>query len=187
MREAAVHERTGCVILTYQGERAQVLSAIGGFTWAEAERVVTLPEHSTRALNRSFQEKLAGKVLGKAACTLFLPAPLRAAQVIRHMIPFLRKGLHCLRQRRIKVELLDALSIGISACRRDFGTAGAVMFLLELGELLEDWTRKKSVADLAESLRCMSTAFGCKHRPARSLPPLRRSVRATGWSSVQAV
>ena len=68
------------------------------------------------------------------------------------MIPFLRKGLHCLRQRRIKVELLDALSIGISACRRDFGTAGAVMFLLELGELLEDWTRKKSVADLAESL-----------------------------------
>ena len=92
--EAAVHERTGCVILTYQGERAQVLSAIGGFTWAEAERVVTLPEHSTRALNRSFQEKLVGKVLGKAACTLFLPAPLRAAQVIRHMIPFLRKGLH---------------------------------------------------------------------------------------------
>ena len=150
--EAAVHERTGCVILTYQGDRAQVLSAIGGFTWAEAERVVTLPEHSTRALNRSFQEKLVGKVLGKAACTLFLPAPLRAAQVIRHMIPFLRKGLHCLRQRRIKVELLDALSIGISACRRDFGTAGAVMFLLELGELLEDWTRKKSVADLAESL-----------------------------------
>ena len=152
VREAAVHERTGCVILNYQGERAQVLSAIGGLTWAEAERVVTLPEHSTRALNRSFQEKLAGKVLGKAACTLFLPAPLRAAQVIRHMIPFLRKGLHCLRQRRIKVELLDALSIGISACRRDFGTAGAVMFLLELGELLEDWTRKKSVADLAESL-----------------------------------
>ena len=152
VREAAVHERTGCVILTYQGDRAQVLSAIGGFTWAEAERVVTLPEHSTRELNRSFQEKLAGKVLGKAACTLFLPAPLRAAQVIRHMIPFLRKGLHCLRQRRIKVELLDALSIGISACRRDFGTAGAVMFLLELGELLEDWTRKKSVADLAESL-----------------------------------
>ncbi|MFQ7241540.1 heavy metal translocating P-type ATPase [Agathobaculum sp.] len=150
--EAAVHERTGCVILTYQGDRAQVLSAIGRFTWAEAERVVTLPEHSTRVLNRSFQEKLAGKVLGKAACTLFLPAPLRAAQVIRHMIPFLRKGLHCLRQRRIKVELLDALSIGISACRRDFGTAGAVMFLLELGELLEDWTRKKSVADLAESL-----------------------------------
>ena len=68
------------------------------------------------------------------------------------MIPFLHKGLRCLGRRRVKVELLDALSIGISACRRDFGTAGTVMFLLEIGELLEDWTRKKSVADLAESL-----------------------------------
>ena len=66
--------------------------------------------------------------------------------------PFVRRGLRCLLRRRIKVELLDALSIGISACRRDFGTAGTVMFLLEIGELLEDWTRKKSVADLAESL-----------------------------------
>lgn len=68
------------------------------------------------------------------------------------MIPFLSKGLRCLGRRRIKVELLDALSIGISVFRRDFGTAGTVMFLLEIGELLEDWTRKKSVADLAESL-----------------------------------
>ena len=69
------------------------------------------------------------------------------------MIPFVRRGLRCLLRRRIKVELLDALSISISACRRDFGTAGMVMFLLEVGELLEEWTRKKSVADLA---RCMS-------------------------------
>ena len=68
------------------------------------------------------------------------------------MAPFLRKGLRCLGRRKIKVELLDALSIGISVGRRDFGTAGMVMFLLEIGELLEDWTRKKSVADLAESL-----------------------------------
>ena len=88
----------------------------------------------------------------KGASALFFPTPLRVARVIWHMIPFLHKGLCCLGRRRIKVELLDALSIGISACRRDFGTAGTVMFLLEIGELLEDWTRKKSVADLAESL-----------------------------------
>ena len=68
------------------------------------------------------------------------------------MIPFVRRGLRCLLRRRIKVELLDALSISISACRRDFGTAGMVMFLLEVGELLEEWTRKKSVADLARSM-----------------------------------
>ncbi|SCH15368.1 Copper-exporting P-type ATPase A [uncultured Clostridium sp.] len=150
-REAVVHERTGCVIVTYTGNREAVLSALGAFTWAGAESSVTLPDHSTRALNREFQEKLVGKVAMKTAATLFLPAPLRIARVVWHMIPFLRRGLRCL-GRRIKVELLDALSIGISVCRRDFDTAGTVMFLLEIGELLEDWTRKKSVADLAESL-----------------------------------
>lgn len=151
-REAVVHERTGCVIVTYAGDRETVLSAIGGFTWADAESSVTLPGHSTRELNREFQEKLVGKVLMKGAAALFLPAPLRIARVVWHMVPFLHKGLRCLGRRKIKVELLDALSIGISVGRRDFGTAGMVMFLLEIGELLEDWTRKKSVADLAESL-----------------------------------
>ena len=151
-KEAVVHERTGCVIVTYTGERETVLAAVGGFTWAGAEETVPLPSHSTRALNREFQEKLAGKVLMKGAAALFLPAPLRIARVVWHMVPFLRKGLRCLGRRKIKVELLDALSIGISVGRRDFGTAGMVMFLLEIGELLEDWTRKKSVADLAESL-----------------------------------
>ena len=151
-KEAVVHERTGCVIVTYTGDREAVLAALGGFTWARAEETVTLPVHSTRALNREFQEKLAGKVLMKGAAALFLPTPLRAARVIWHMAPFLRKGLRCLARGKLKVELLDALSIGISVGRRDFGTAGIVMFLLEIGELLEDWTRKKSVADLAESL-----------------------------------
>ena len=151
-REAVVHERTGCAIVTYKGDRETVLSALGAFTWAGAESSVTLPGHSTRALNREFQEKLVGKVAMKAAAALFLPTPLRIARVVWHMIPFLHRGLRCLGHRQIKVEMLDALSIGISVCRRDFGTAGTVMFLLEIGELLEDWTRKKSVADLAESL-----------------------------------
>ena len=151
-KEAVVHERTGCVIVTYTGGRETVLAALGGFTWAGAESSVTLPGHSTRELNREFQEKQVGKVLMKGAAALFLPAPLRIARVVWHMVPFLHKGLRCLGRRKIKVELLDALSIGISVGRRDFGTAGMVMFLLEIGELLEDWTRKKSVADLAESL-----------------------------------
>ena len=92
-------------------------------------------------------------VVCKAACTLFLPPPLRIARILWHMIPFVRRGLRCLLRRRVKVELLDALSISISSFRGDFDTAGTVMFLLEVGELLEEWTRKKSVADLA---RCMS-------------------------------
>ena len=153
VRSAAVHERTRCVILAYSGERETVFAALRAFSWQAAEGCVTLPSHSTRALRREFEEKLTGKVLLKAASTLFLPPPLRAARVLWHMLPFMRRGLSCLRQRRIKVELLDALSIGISVARGDFGTAGSVMFLLELGELLEEWTRKKSVADLAQ---CMS-------------------------------
>ena len=152
-RQVTVHERTCCVILYYDGTRQAALNEIRHFSWQEAERTTALPAHSSRALNREFEEKLVAKVVCKAACTLFLPSPLRIARILWHMIPFVRRGLRCLLRRRIKVELLDALSISISACRRDFGTAGMVMFLLEVGELLEEWTRKKSVADLA---RCMS-------------------------------
>ena len=152
-RQVTVHERTCCVILYYDGTRQAVLNEIRHFSWQEAERTTALPAHSSRALNREFEEKLVAKVVCKAACTLFLPSPLRIARILWHMIPFVRRGLRCLLRRRIKVELLDALSISISACRRDFGPAGMVMFLLEVGELLEEWTRKKSVADLA---RCMS-------------------------------
>ena len=152
-RQVTVHERTCCVILYYDGTRQAVLNEIRHFSWQEAERTTALPAHSSRALNREFEEKLVAKVVCKAACTLFLPSPLRIARILWHMIPFVRRGLGCLLRRRIKEELLDALSISISACRRDFGTAGMVMFLLEVGELLEEWTRKKSVADLA---RCMS-------------------------------
>ena len=152
-RQVTVHERTCCVILYYDGTRQAVLNEIRHFSWQEAERTTALPAHSSRALNREFEEKLVAKVVCKAACTLFLPSPLRIARILWHMIPFVRRGLRCLLCRRIKVELLDALSISISAFRGDFDTAGTVMFLLEVGELLEEWTRKKSVADLA---RCMS-------------------------------
>ena len=152
VREATVHERTCCVILYYCGTREQVIEAISSFSYQEARQSVPLPVHSSRQLNREFEERLVGKIIRKAFFTLFLPLPLRIARVVWHMLPFLRKGLHCLLHRQIKVELLDALSIGISVFRRDFGTAGSVMFLLEIGELLEEWTRKKSVEDLARSM-----------------------------------
>ena len=153
VRQVTVHERTCCVILYYDGARQTMLDEIRHFSWTQAEQTITLPAHSSRALNREFEEKLVGKVVGKAACALFLPPPLRIARILWHMVPFIRRGLRCLLRRKIKVELLDALSISISAFRRDFRTAGMVMFLLEAGELLEEWTRKKSVADLAQ---CMS-------------------------------
>ncbi len=150
--DVKVFERTGGVIIRYNGERRTVLDEIARFNWDEARDTVSLPAQSTRAINRTFKEKLIGKVLSRVGCRLFLPAPLRMVRFVRHMVPFLWRGLCCLRHGQLKVELLDAISIGISAGRGDFGTAGTVIFLLEIGELLEDWTRKKSVADLARSM-----------------------------------
>ena len=150
--DVKVFERTAGVIIRYNGERRTVLDEIARFNWDEARDTVSLPAQSTRAINRTFKEKLIGKVLSRVGCRLFLPAPLRMVRFVRHIVPFLWRGLCCLRQGKLKVELLDAISIGISAGRGDFGTAGTVIFLLEIGELLEDWTRKKSVADLARSM-----------------------------------
>ena len=148
-----MHERTCCVVVYYSGKREDLISQIKKFNFDLANKTVTLPQNSSRQLNRDFEEKLIGKVVSRAACKLFLPSPLRIARVIYQMIPFIKRGFDCLLRRELKVDLLDAMSIGISACQRDFNTAGAVMFLLEIGELLEDWTRKKSVEDLA---KCMS-------------------------------
>ncbi|MDO5142357.1 MAG: heavy metal translocating P-type ATPase [Eubacteriales bacterium] len=152
-QEIAVHERTGCVILRYRGARAAVLADLRAFSWAAASRTIDLPAHSTRALDRAFEEKLVIKTAQKLAATLFFPAPLRIARIAWHMLPFLRRGLGCIWRRQLRVELLDAISITLAACRGEFGTVGAVMFLLEIGELLEEWTHKRSVADLAQ---CMS-------------------------------
>ena len=132
IREAVVHERTCCVIVTYTGDRKTVLSALGAFTWAGAESSVTLPGHSTRALNREFQEKLVGKVAMKAAAALFLPTPLRIARVVWHMIPFLHRGLRCLGHRQIKVEMLDALAARVNVPIIASGGAGNMEHFAEL-------------------------------------------------------
>ena len=150
---ATVHERTCCAVIRYIGSREDVIRAIAQFNYTAPSITALAPTHSGRALNREYQEKLVGKVITKFACTLFLPTPLQIARTIWLSLPFLGRGLKRLIHRELKVELLDALSIGVSMARRDFSTAGSVMFLLDIGELLEEWTHKKSVDDLA---RCMS-------------------------------
>lgn len=150
---AAVHERTCCAVIRYIGDRENIIRAIAQFNYTAPSVTALTPTHSGRALNREYQEKLVGKVITKFACTLFLPAPLQIARTIWLSLPFLGRGLKRLIHRELKVEMLDALSIGVSMVRRDFSTAGSVMFLLDIGELLEEWTHKKSVDDLA---RCMS-------------------------------
>ena len=153
VNEVRVHERTGCMIIYYSSNRETVINEISNFDFANANETLPEIDHSARKINNEFAEKLVGKVLMKAASTLFFPKPIKIARMCWHMRKFMGRGLRCIFRRQLKVDLLDAISIGLSVARKDFGTAGAVMFLLEIGELLEDWTRKKSINDLA---RCMS-------------------------------
>ena len=151
--QAAVHERTCCAIIYYkEGGRAAVLKALRGFSYQSEEAAKLVVPHTSRATNREYQEKLVGMVCGKAVRDMFFPAPLRMAWTLCRSLPYLGRAVRCLWRRQLHVELLDGLSVGISMARGDFGTAGSVMFLLGLGELLEEWTHKKSVEDLARSM-----------------------------------
>ena len=169
---ATVHERTCCAVIRYIGDRENIIRAIAQFNYTAPSVTALAPTHSGRALNREYQEKLVGKVITKFACTLFLPAPLQIARTIWLSLPFLGRGLKRLIHRELKVELLDALSIGVSMVRRDFSTAGSVMFLLDIGELLEEWTHKKSVDDLARSMSLNVKRVWLKTDDAEVLVPL---------------
>ena len=147
---ASVHERTRYAIVEYQGSQVEILQAFSRFSY---QMDSLHPPVSSRALNRTYEEKLVGMAAAKAVSVLFFPAPLRIAYTVWKAVPHLFRGLRCLLRGQMVVEVLDALSIGISLLRGDFSTASSVRFLLGLGELLEEWTHKKSVSDLAQ---CMS-------------------------------
>ena len=149
---AAVYERTGDVVITYTGRRSAAIAVLAGYKFDVAEYDALVTSADSRRLNREYQDKMFNLVAGRALRKLFLPAPLAAAYTAFRSIHFLWKGVRCVLSRRLEVEVLDALSIGVSLLRGDFGTAGSVMFLLNLGSLLEEWTRKKSLDDLARSM-----------------------------------
>ena len=149
---AAVYERTGDVVITYTGRRSAAIAVLAGYKFDVAEYDALVTSADSRRLNREYQDKMFDLVAGRCLRKLFLPAPLDAAYTAFRSIRFLWKGMRCVLSRRLEVEVLDALSIGVSLLRGDFGTAGSVMFLLNLGSLLEEWTRKKSLDDLARSM-----------------------------------
>ena len=149
---AAVYERTGDVVITYTGRRSAAIAVLAGYKFDVAEYDALVTSTDSRKLNREYQDKMFDLVAGRCLRKLFLPAPLAAAYTAFRSIHFLWKGVRCVLSRRLEVEVLDALSIGVSLLRGDFGTAGSVMFLLNLGSLLEEWTRKKSLDDLARSM-----------------------------------
>ena len=152
IEKATVYERTGDVVLYYRGRRADAVQVLSRYKFDQPELDALVTTADSRKLNQEYQEKMCDLVAGHFFRKLFLPAPIRAAYTVWRSIAFVWKGVRCLLRRRLEVEVLDALSIGVSVLRGDFSTAGSVMFLLNLGSLLEEWTRKKSLDDLARSM-----------------------------------
>ena len=149
---AKVYDRTGDAVICYEGERAAVIRMIQLFHYEEVELPTGLLESSGRALNNEYQEKLISKVIYHFGRKWLLPAPIRAIYTTVVSVKYIWKGIQTLAQGKIEVPVLDATAIGVSMLRVDYGTAGSVMFLLGVGELLEEWTHKKSVGDLARSM-----------------------------------
>lgn len=149
---AKVYDRTSDAVICYQGKRSEIIRMVQTFHYENVELPTGLLESSGRELNKEYQEKLISKVIYHFGRKWFLPAPIRTAYTAVVSVKYIWKGIQTLAKGKIEVPVLDATAIGVSMLRGDYGTAGSVMFLLGVGELLEEWTHKKSVGDLARSM-----------------------------------
>lgn len=147
-----VYDRTADAVIEYVGDREQIIELLRHFHYESANVPQTVIKTSGRELNNSYQEKLIGSVVWHYSKKLLLPLPIRIALTIGRSIKYIGIGLKCLLQRKIEVPVLDATAITVSLITKDFSTASSIMFLLGIGELLEEWTHKKSVDDLARSM-----------------------------------
>lgn len=147
-----VYDRTADAVIEYVGDREQIIELLRHFHYESANVPQTVIKTSGRELNNSYQEKLIGSVVWHYSKKLLLPWPIRTALTIGRSVKYIGIGLKCLLQRKIEVPVLDATAITVSLVTKDFSTASSIMFLLGIGELLEEWTHKKSVDDLARSM-----------------------------------
>ena len=152
VQDVKVYDRTQDAVVVYNGTRGDVIAALASFSFAKAEGMELVPEHTSRELNREFEDKLAITLMRRCVSKLFLPAPITSALALFRSVKYIKEGFLALRHGRLSVAVLDATAITVSMARGDFSTAGSVMFMLGLGEILEEWTRKKSVADLASAM-----------------------------------
>ena len=152
VRSVKVYDRTRDAVVVYDAERERMICALARFSFEKAEKLGLAPEHTSRTLNREFEDKLALTVMRRCASNLFLPAPVTSALAVIRSAKYIKEGLMALWHRKLSVAVLDATAVTVSMVRGDFATAGSVMFMLRLGEILEEWTHKKSVADLASAM-----------------------------------
>lgn len=150
--EVKVYERTADAVICYKGEREEILTVLKQFSYEKAEVPETVLSSSGRQLNEEYKERLITKTVLHYGSKLFLPMPVRAVTTSVKSVKYIWKGIRCLAHGRLEVPVLDATAISVSVFRKDFATAGSVMFLLGIGEIIEEWTHKKSVGDLARSM-----------------------------------
>ena len=149
---AKVYDRTCDAVISYVGDRQTIIELLRGFHYEDVEVPEGLIENSGRELNNTYQEKLIGKIVFHYARRWILPYPIRICLTSLRSVKYIWKGLTTLAAGKIEVPVLDATAIGVSVLRSDFNTAGSIMFMLGIGELLEEWTHKKSVDDLARTM-----------------------------------
>ena len=150
--DVKVYDRTADTVIFYRGSNKRIIEALAAFSFESAENEGLVPDHTSRVLYREFEDKLVMKVLLRFASKSFLPAPIRAGMAIIRSVRYISAGLKSLLNGKLSVSVLDATAVTVSLVRGDFSTASSVMFMLGLGELLEDWTHKKSVSDLAGAM-----------------------------------
>ena len=152
VKNAKVYEKTADAVIEYVGDREQVITLMREFHYEDVEVPTGLIENSGREMNAEYKERMIQKVLLHYVGKIVLPYPVRAGLVAVRSLKYIKRGVQTLWQRKIEVPVLDAVAIGVSVVRQDIDTAGSIIFLLGIGELLEEWTHKKSVDDLARSM-----------------------------------
>ena len=152
VQSVKVYDRTQDAVVRYTGEKKAVLHALAVFSFGKAEAMELVPEHTSRALNREFEDKLVTTVIRRGLSCLFLPVPVTSAIAVLRSVKYIKEALRALFHGQLTVAVLDGTAVAVSVIRGDYDTAGSVMFMLRLGEILEEWTHKKSVADLASAM-----------------------------------
>lgn len=150
--KAKVYERTQDAVIFYTGSRRELIGKLQHFRYEYVEVPDGVIENSNRQMNAEYQEKMVEKVILRYASKVLLPYPVRACWTTLKSLRYISKGVKTLATGKIEVPVLDATAIGVSVLRGDYDTAGSIMFLLGIGELLEEWTHKKSVGDLARTM-----------------------------------
>lgn len=149
---AKVYERTADAVIEYKGKRTDIINVLRRFHYDDVEVPAIITDNSSRQVNAEYQEKLVTKIALHYATKFFMPLPVRSLIVISKSFKYIGNGIKTLLRHKIEVPVLDATAIGVSIFRDDIGTAGSIMFMLGIGEILEEWTHKKSVGDLARSM-----------------------------------